>query len=143
MTESHGETMPWSDAWLLLAVGCRLNLEEVSLPELIATADGIQHAVPTFAEVDGGLARLSRLGLVGVRGSHVGLTPDGLDLLSRTASPRKPLLDWQEDLERALNAAPWSPGRVPDAARRDAALPRAISREEYDEALRRSGRQPA
>jgi hypothetical protein len=36
-----------------LAVGCQLNLEEISFPELITRADGIQHAVPSFDELDG------------------------------------------------------------------------------------------
>jgi hypothetical protein len=29
------------------------NLEEISFPELITRADGIQHAVPSFDELDG------------------------------------------------------------------------------------------
>lgn len=143
MSESHAETGHlWPDAWLLLAIGCRLSHEEVSLVELIATADGIQHLVPTFDEVDGGLARLSRAGLVKLDGPCVRLTPPGLDLLSRTASPRKPLLAWQEDLERELRAAPWSRSYDPADARRGPRLSPGITREDYDVALRRSGRQP-
>jgi hypothetical protein len=134
-------THPWSDAWLLLAIGCRLSLEWISLAELIATADGIQHAVPTFEEVDGALARLAERGLVKLGRNQVGLTPSGLDLLTRTKSPRKPLLDWQEELGRALGAAPWSAASQPTPVRRAPALRPAISMEEYQEALRQSGRQ--
>ena len=140
MAESPGTAHPWSDAWLLLAVGSQLNLEETSLAELIARADSIQHAVPSFDEVDGGLARLSSAGLVRVSGGHVRLTPGGLALVSRTASPRRPLLDWQDELERAIKASPWSAEYTPDTARRDPRLPAAISRGEYVEALRRAGR---
>jgi hypothetical protein len=53
MAELPATRHPWSDAWLLLAVGCQLNLEEISFPELITRADGIQHAVPSFDELDG------------------------------------------------------------------------------------------
>jgi hypothetical protein len=125
----------WSDAWLFLAVGCRLSLDEISLPELIATADGIQHAVMTFEELDGGLARLIDAGFLTIGDAGVGLTPAGLALLSRTAAPRKPLLDWQEDLERALKLSAAERG----AARSGSALVSAITRAEFEEALRRSG----
>jgi hypothetical protein len=125
----------WSDAWIFLAVGCRLSLDEISLPELIATADGIQHAVLTFEELDGGLARLISAGLLTIGDAGVGLTPAGLALLSRTAAPRKPLLDWQEDLERALKLSAAERG----AARPGSALVSVITRAEFEEALRRSG----
>lgn len=129
MAELPATRHPWSDAWLLF-----------SFPELITRADGIQHAVPSFDEVDGGLARLSSAGLVRVSRGHVGLTPGGLALVSRTASPRRPLLNWQEELERALKAAPWSAEYTPVTAHRDPSLAAVTSREEYAEALRRSGR---
>jgi hypothetical protein len=96
--------------------------------------------VPSFDEVDGGLARLSSVGFVRVSRSHVGLTPGGLVLVSSTASPRRPLLHWQEALERALKAAPWNAEYRPDTARRGTGLPAAISRQEYEDALLRSGR---
>jgi hypothetical protein len=129
MAELPATRHPWSDAWLLF-----------SFPELITRADGIQHAVPSFDEVDGGLARLSSAGLVRVSRGHVGLTPGGLALVSRTASPRRPLLNWQEELERALKAAPWSAEYTPVTAHRDPRVAAVTSREEYAEALRRSGR---
>ena len=127
---------PWSDAWVLLAVGCRLSLDEISLRELIATADGIQHAVLTFDELDGGLTRLSSTGLLAVSDAGVGLTPAGLVLLSRTAAPRKSLLEWQDDLERALTFS--AADRA--ATRPGSAMVSVITRAEYEEALRRSGR---
>ena len=143
MSESQEERgHVWPDAWLLTAIGCRLSVDEVSLAELIARADGIQHAVPTFDEMDGGLARLREAGLVNLNGLCVRLTPAGLELLARSASPRKPLLAWQEDLERELRAAPWSRSYDPADARRGPGLPPAITCEEYDSVLRQSGRQP-
>jgi hypothetical protein len=136
MTRRLSEQMhPWSDAWLLLAVGCRLGAEPVSLPELIATADGIQHAVPTFDEVDGALARLTAAGLVTVHERAIRLTAAGKDLLSRTSADRKPIWRWQEALQRELPAAPWSPEYDPATARRDPTLPAVIKREEYDKAV--------
>lgn len=130
----------WSDAWLLLAVGCQLSLEEIPLSVLITRADTIQHAVPSFEEVDGGLARLSIAGLVRVIDGCVALTPSGLELISRTATPRRALLQWQEELGRVLKASPWSADYAPATARREPWMHAVVSRMYYEKALRDSGR---
>ena len=139
MAELPATRHPWSDAWLLLAVGCQLNLEEISFP---ADHQSGRHPARRAELRRAGwcLARLSSAGLVRVSRGHVGLTPGGLALVSRTASPRRPLLNWQEELERALKAAPWSAEYTPVTAHRDPSLAAVTSREEYAEALRRSGR---
>lgn len=52
----------WTDAWLLIAASLASADAQPSLRALITAADAIQHAVPAFDEVDGGLARLCATG---------------------------------------------------------------------------------
>jgi hypothetical protein len=130
----------WSDTWLLLAVGCQLSLEEIPLSVLITRADAIQHAVPSFDEVDGGLARLSIAGLVRVIDGRVALTPSGLELISHTATPRRALLQWQEELGRVLKASRWSADYATATARREPWVHAVVSQMDYQKALRDSGR---
>jgi hypothetical protein len=122
-----------------LAAGCRDPKESKTLSELLAAADGIQHAVPTFQEVDGGLARLSAAGLVSVTKGRIGLTANGRDVVSRTGGKRELMSKWEAKLQEALGAAPWSPEYHPAHASREEALASVVSREEYDNAVRGYG----
>lgn len=54
----------WSDAWLLLAIIYASRHEPATLAKVIAAGDAINHAIFTPAELDQGLARLSRGGYV-------------------------------------------------------------------------------
>ena len=137
MIEPRGKPIHvWSDAWLLLAAGCRDPQESMTLSEVIAAADGIQHAVPTFQEVDGGLARLSAAGLVSVTKARIGLTASGRDMVFRTRGERGLISKWEAKLQAALGAAPWSTEYHPAHASREEALASVVSREEYDYAVR-------
>ncbi len=126
----------WSDAWLLLSAGMRLDREVVPLTGLLTRADGIQHAVPAFEEVDGGLARLVAAGLLAVGDGRVALTNAGHELLARTATARMPLHTWQSAIERELRATAWSAVYGPADAARDPAHQPVITRDEYDRAVR-------
>jgi len=48
---------------------------EAALDEVVGTADMIQHAMLTFDEIDGGVARLSRAGLVAIKDKRFQLSP--------------------------------------------------------------------
>jgi hypothetical protein len=59
MTDPHPTiNHQWCDAWLLVAVTLAAGKAPASLKEIVAAADAVQHAIPEFPEVDGGLARL-------------------------------------------------------------------------------------
>lgn len=53
-----------SDTWVLLAVLYAGGEDGKTLREVINTADYINHAIPTYEELAGGLARLLAAGLV-------------------------------------------------------------------------------
>jgi hypothetical protein len=48
----------WSDAWLLFAVALAATSGKVTLKDVIACGDGIQHAIFTPAELRRGFAKL-------------------------------------------------------------------------------------
>jgi hypothetical protein len=65
----------WSDAWILHAILLAAKDDEATLEDVIGAADGINHAILTFDEIDGGVARLSRAGLIAVRNARFQVLP--------------------------------------------------------------------
>ena len=124
----------WSDAWLLVATGLASQNGPISLEAIIAAADAVQHAIPTFDEVDGGLARLSVGDLLLLNQVGFALTTHGEQLLAPTRSG-----GWhqqQKAIEAALKARPWSRSYTPSDARRGTLSP-VITQAEYDAAIGR------
>jgi hypothetical protein len=81
-----------SDAWLLHAILLvAIQNGSASLDEVVGAADGIEHAMLTFDEIDGGVARLSRAGLIAIRDKRFHLTRLGMEMGRRisTLSGRK------------------------------------------------------
>ena len=54
----------WSDAWLLLAIVRASANGKAGMQEIIEAGDGINHAIFTDEELEGGLARLTAAGLI-------------------------------------------------------------------------------
>jgi hypothetical protein len=54
----------WSDAWLLQAIALAARERRATLAEVIASADAVNHALPTSDELHGGLSRLTAGGFV-------------------------------------------------------------------------------
>jgi hypothetical protein len=54
----------WSDAWLLQAIALAARERRATLAEVIASADAVNHALPTTDELHGGLSRLTAGGFV-------------------------------------------------------------------------------
>jgi len=54
----------WSDAWLLQAIALASRRAPASLAEVLAAADGCNHALPTRNELHGALVRLTGGGYV-------------------------------------------------------------------------------
>jgi hypothetical protein len=122
----------WADAWLLIATGLASRTGRATLAAVIGGADAIQHAIPAFDEVDGGLARLSAAGLLRRDGDAFCLTAQGLglvDLLGPGSWLRK-----QDAVAEVLGAVPWSSSYRPgDAARGQ--LPPVVTEAEFTTAL--------
>ena len=90
-----------SDAWIFLSLN---NMEEgTSLEDLIAKADGINHAIPTENEVEGALNRLSKADLVHFINAKFFLTDSGKELYEYIYKQKGSLLTLWEKLEKHLN----------------------------------------
>ena len=104
----------WSDAWLLHAILISVQDGEAPLDVVISAADGIQHAMLTFDEIDGGIARLTRAELIEIRNKRFHLTPAGTDLqrLVAAQSVRKA----EQTLRKKLGAPDPEPPYKPTPA---------------------------
>ena len=105
----------WTDAWLLHAILLAATQDgKASLDEVVGAADMIQHAMLTFDEIDGGVARLSRAGLIAITDKQFHLTPGGIEVSRRitTLSVRKA----GEALRTELGIAPPEPPFRPTPA---------------------------
>jgi hypothetical protein len=114
----------------------RFDDAPMPLAGLLARADSVEHAVATFDEVDGGLARLQAAGFVTVDAGLISLTAAGRELVRAAGATSMPINKWQSALERALGATPWTPDYRPEHARRDPTLPARVTRAEYEAAVR-------
>ncbi|RBP44268.1 hypothetical protein DES53_10487 [Roseimicrobium gellanilyticum] len=114
---SSPSTFLWSDVWLLTSIclaGPRGSA--VSLETIIGVGDGINHAIFTPSEVNGGFSRLQRAGIIRVHEDGCSLTPAGEKLV--TPSLKKPLslAKRMEHIRKQLGAEDWKPGTDPHAA---------------------------
>jgi hypothetical protein len=125
----------WSDAWLLLAIGLAANRGAASFAAIIASADTIQHAIPTKEEMDGAIGRLNRGGLIRYRSAEVELLAAGLDVLEKASASSRRLLEQQDAIEASLQALPWSATQLSRAARKDE--PEVISPAQWDHLMAR------
>lgn len=105
----------WSDAWLLLSVllagstGAGATLEDI-----VAAGDAINHAIFTFYEIDGGLARLLAGGLVRIHGERVSPTLGAVAIYDRVHESRGSLLTQMEGIGRKIGAPRWSASHDPN-----------------------------
>jgi hypothetical protein len=101
----------WTDAWLFHAILISVQDGEAPLDVVISAADGIQHAMLIFDEIDGGIARLTRAGLIEIRNRRFHLTPAGTELRSlvATRSVRKSELMLRKKLGAADPEPPYKP----------------------------------
>jgi hypothetical protein len=98
----------WSDAWLLQAIILATRSGPATLSQVIASADAVNHALPTNDELHGGFSRLTTGGLIEeidgcFRFTH--LVPP--DTVSRVVSS-----GWKEGRQAAeelLGAESWRP----------------------------------
>jgi hypothetical protein len=117
MTDHANPAYRWSDAWLLLAIAIASQEAPASLEAVIAIGDGIQHAIFTHAELDGGLARLLAGALIEGDANRLTTTARGRELVAAAeGGKRTSILDQQHTLEQLLGAPAWSAETGAEAA---------------------------
>ena len=104
----------WTDAWLLHAILLAAENGQARLDEVIAAADMIQHAMLTFDEIDGGIARLSRAGLISIGDKQFHLTATATEIQARMV--RLSVRKADEACRTALGLAPPEPPFRPTPA---------------------------
>ncbi len=95
-----------SDIWILLALqGCNYS-HDLDISTVIAKADCINHAIPTFEEFNNAVYRLKAKGLIQINHTKIKLTAYAEQLIN--AKSKIPILKTWELLEKDLKAAPYS-----------------------------------
>lgn len=112
----------WSDAWLLQAIALASRSGPAALADLLAAADAVNHALPTWEELHGALSRLGAGGFVEEVDERFRLTtrvpPEIRDAMSEGG--------WQRGREAAsalLDAEAWSPETNVGDPRNDVTYP--------------------
>jgi len=124
----------WSDAWILLATVYKGQKRPALLSDVIAVADYIQHAIVTFEEMEGGLARLTAGGFLVDRGGKLSPSRRTMLFYRSVTRPHRPVLKEQEDIQKLLDASDWNPSVSPSDANRGASYP-SLTRERFDQAV--------
>ena len=113
----------WSDAWILLAIIYAGKEEAATLSEVVGAADYIQHAIVTFQELEGALARLTKNQLIIDNDGRYSPSGKIITFYKSTTKPRRPVLKEQGDVQRFIGASSWSPTSSPQDANRGASYP--------------------
>ena len=87
-----------------------------ALAPVMQIADGIQHAVISREELNGGIGRLQRAAYLTWSSEGLSLTTEGRALVAASGGSRTSHSEQQAAIERALDAIPWSPDRSPQTA---------------------------
>ena len=126
--------MLWSDAWLLLATIYAAREKPASLEYIIAAADFIQHAIVTFEEMEGALARLTANGFLHFSDGEFTPTEKTLTYYHSIAKPRRKVHVEEKDIERFLGAQTWGADQKPQDANVGVSF-QALTRASFDAAV--------
>jgi hypothetical protein len=100
------------DAWILLAILYNHERGPSSLQDILATADAINHAIPTRDELNNALNRLLAAGYIVDHEGNFDATEAARTEYCKVKEPRAPMLDELERIKALLaNHAP--PASVP------------------------------
>jgi len=102
-----------SDAWIFISMAFYQGEAGTSLRDLIATADYINHAIPTDDEIEAAINRLSSAGLVTVQDDHFYLTAAGRIVLQEFHGKRTSLLKMWELVGKQLDSAEFPQLEIP------------------------------
>ena len=100
----------WSDAWLLQAIVLATRAGPASLGQILAAADGVNHALPTDGELHGALVRLTSGGFVVEADTRFAIT----ELVPPTTVAAIRTSGWKDGRRAAselLNAEAWTAER--------------------------------
>ena len=123
----------WADAWILLSIiYASRESGRATLRDIIAVADGIQHAVLNYGEANEGLARLIEAGHVICDCADFRASAGVLSTYEAFSKRAAGVREQERELERFLGAAPWSPEYRPLAD----SSGRAVSRQDFDAAVK-------
>jgi hypothetical protein len=115
----------WADAWILLSIICASRERgRATLRDIIAVADGIEHAIMNYGEADEGLARLIEAGHVAREGASFHATESVLSAYEAFSEGVPGLIEKLGQLERFLGAEPWSSDYRPPADSSGRVVPR-------------------
>lgn len=105
----------WSDAWLLTSIyGASLG-GEPTLSRIIGTGDFINRAIFTHSELNGGMSRLQRGGLIEAEGDCYRLTDAGVRITEIDPKAKKGPFYHMETVRKRLEASDWGPRVDPNA----------------------------
>jgi hypothetical protein len=139
---SETPQLRWSDAWILAAIYQCSKEKPADLVEILAAADFINHAVLNVEELQSGLFRLEKAGLIVEAKTPLTFqcTPEALaKIKSLLREPKTPLQLWKE-LESSLGVVRWMPGEAiphPANAHHYPGLTALIYQEAVDKYLKR------
>ncbi len=105
-------TLRWSDVWLLAAIYYSSASRPAPLTHILAASDLINHATLTIEEMQSGLFRLARAGLITQAGKALSFqcTPAARERIGHLKAASKTYFDIWKALEASLGVAPWVPG---------------------------------
>jgi hypothetical protein len=112
----------WSDVWILQAIIHAGIDQPAPLHSVIREADGLNHAMPTFQEIEGALARLTAGGLVVDSDGRFSPTAKAVALYRSVSNPRS-WYEQREGLEKVLDALPYDPSISPADANKGVSYP--------------------
>jgi hypothetical protein len=129
MKRYAGLGFQWSDAWLLLAIAVAGKGKTARLSEVIGTADAINHAIMTHAELDLGVERLQATHLVEAGVAGLAVTEEGGRLVEQADRQARDRVSQMIALTVLLEA---SDGATPPPSECRGVF---VSRAEYDAAV--------
>ncbi len=95
-----------SDAWILLALVLNHAKGGATLPEIIAVANFINHAIPTRDELEGALNRLLAANYIAVHGKRFDVTQPVMAAYDRVAKRKQSVPHRLDALQRFLASTP-------------------------------------
>jgi len=96
----------WSDALILLAVIYAGREKPAALSDVIAAADYIQHAIVSYEEMEGALARLTAGGYIINDGGVLTPSDKTITYFLSITKPRRSVQKDKEDIEKFLGVVP-------------------------------------
>jgi hypothetical protein len=93
------------------------------LTDVIAAADYINHAIVTFEEMEGALARLTAGGFIVDRGIRLSPSWKTMTFYRSVTTPRRSVLKEKEDLQKLLGTSDRNPSVLPKDANRGVSYP--------------------